>query len=338
MIQKFIKDPETKKRWKRLVSRRRSRWAAYCFFFTLFLAVTAEFWANSKPIVIKYKGEMYLPVWKTHHPTVFEQTESMVTDYRQLQLGDGDWAIWPLIQWDPFESNAELEHYPGGPSKKNLFGTDDRGRDVLTRLLYGFRYSIAYALLVWFFSYLVGTLFGAVMGYLGGWTDMVGQRVVEVFEVIPGLPLLLLLVTVFGSSLSMLVIFSVLMGWMMISIYMRGEFLRLRNRDFVESARALGVPWYRVVFKHILPNAMGPIVTFSPFAISGGIAGLAVLDYLGFGLPPPTPSWGELLNQGQKYFEIAWWLAVYPSVALFFSVASLNLIGEGVRDAFDPRK
>lgn len=338
MIERWLKNPENKKRWKRLKERRRSRWAAYFFFFTLFLAITAEFWANSRPIIMKYQGQLYLPVWAFYHPTEFDQSESMITDYRKIELTDSDWAIWPPIHWDPFESNTELEQYPGGPSASNLLGTDDRGRDVLTRLLYGFRYSIAYALLVWIFSYAVGILLGSVMGYFGGWIDLVGQRVVEVFEVIPGLPLLLLLVTVFGSNLTMLVCFSVVMGWMMISIYMRGEFLRLRNRDFVESARALGIPWPRVLLKHIFPNALGPIITFSPFAISGGIASLAVLDYLGFGLPPPTPSWGELLNQGQKYFQIAWWLAVFPSLALFFSVASLNLIGEGVRDAFDPKK
>jgi microcin C transport system permease protein len=176
------------------------------------------------------------------------------------------------------------------------------------------------------------------MGYKGGWVDLLGQRLVEVIESVPGLPLLILLVAIFGSSLTLLVFFSVFLGWMMISIYMRAEFLKLRQREFVESARALGAPWYRVIFRHILPNALSPIVTFSPFAISGGIASLAVLDFLGFGLPPPTPSWGELLNQAQKYFTVAWWLAVYPSLALFISVATLNLIGEGVRDAFDPRK
>jgi microcin C transport system permease protein len=338
MIARWMTNPETRKRWKRFNDRKRSRWAAYVFFFAVFLAVSAEFWANSRPIIMKYQGQIYLPVWRFYHPTEFQQTETMVTNYRALQMGENDWAVWPPIPWDPYESNAKLEQYPGAPSADNLLGTDDRGRDVLTRLLYGFRYSIAYALLVWFFTFFVGTILGGIMGYAGGWIDLVGQRIVEIFEVIPTLPLLLLLVTVFGSSLGMLVSFSVIMGWMMISIYMRAEFLRLRNREFVESARALGVRWPRVLFKHIFPNALGPIVTFSPFAISGGIASLAVLDYLGFGLPPPTPSWGELLNQGQKFFQIAWWLAVYPSLALFLSVASLNLIGEGVRDAFDPRK
>lgn len=335
MIEKLIKNPLTLKRYKRFKQLRRSVWASYLFIFIIFISATAEFWANSKPIMMSYQGEMYFPVVKTYHPTVFGQTDIFVTDYRKI---DSDWEFWPLVKWDPFETNTSIANYPGEPTADNLLGTDDRGRDVLARLIYGFRYSIVYAGFVWFFSFSLGTIIGAIMGFWGGWTDMVGQRVVEIFESVPSLALLILLVAVFGSSLTLLTIFSVVLGWMMISIYIRAEFLKLRKREYVEAARAIGVPWWKIIFKHILPNALGPIVTFSPFAISGAIASLAILDFLGFGLPPPTPSWGELLTQAKKYYDTSWWLAVYPSLALFFSVATLNLIGEGVRDAFDPRK
>ena len=338
MIEKWIKNPLTLKRFQRFKQIRRSVWATYVFVFILFLSATAEFWANSKPIVMSYQGSLYVPVVRTYHPSDFGQEDIFVTDYRKLEAESDAWMLWPMVRWNPFESNESVERYPSEPTSTNWMGTDDRGRDVLARLIYGFRYSIVYATFVWFFSFLLGTVIGAIMGYWGGWTDLFGQRLVEIFESVPSLALLILLVAVFGSSLTLLTIFSVVLGWMMISIYMRAEFLKLRKREFVESARAIGVPWWKIIFRHILPNALSPIVTFSPFAISGGIASLAILDFLGFGLPPPTPSWGELLTQAKKHYDTSWWLALYPSLALFFSVATLNLIGEGVRDAFDPRK
>ena len=176
------------------------------------------------------------------------------------------------------------------------------------------------------------------MGFLGGKFDMITQRVVEVFDSMPYLLMLITLVSIFGASMKLLVAFSVIFGWMQISAYMRAEFLKLRKRDFVEAARAQGVSQHRIIFRHILPNALGPIITFSPFMIAAEIYALAALDYLGMGLPAPTPSWGELLQQAQNYFTIAWWLAIYPSLAMILTLTVLNLIGEGVRDAFDPRK
>ena len=224
------------------------------------------------------------------------------------------------------------------PTSENWFGTDDRGRDVLARLIYGFRYSMGFALSVWLVSYILGITAGAIMGYSGGKIDLLGQRVVEVFESMPVLLLLMTLVSIFTAGLPVLVMFTAFFGWMMISQYTRGEFLRQRNLEFVEAAEAMGASKARVIFKHILPNSLGPVVTFSPFTIANLISFLAILDYLGFGLQPPTPSWGELLQQAYKNFTIAWWLAVFPSIVLFITLVVLNLIGEGVRDAFDPKK
>ncbi len=334
----WIKNDLTRKRVKRFFSLRRSVISLGLLGLCLLLSLTAEFWANSKPVLLKYQGHFYLPVLRSYHPTDFGQTDAFVTNYRKLVLSDGDWAVWPPVPWDPFESNLNVARYPGPPTEQNWLGTDDRGRDVLARLIYGFRYSMAFALLVWFFTFSIGTLLGGLMGFIGGKVDLVGQRVVEVFESMPIFLLLITLVSIFGASLWLLVAFSTLFGWMMISSYMRAEFLRLRKRDFVEAARAQGVPRWRILFNHVFPNALGPLVTFTPFTIAGAIYSLAALDYLGFGLPPPTPSWGEMLQEAQNYFTIAWWLAVYPSIAMVVTLSALNLVGEGVREAFDPRK
>lgn len=339
MIEGFIKNELTLKRWRRFKSIRRAVLSSWVLVLIIFLSITAEFWANSRPIFLSFKGSIYMPIYSQYHPTVFgQENQGMVTNYRSLKLEDGDWALWPPIQWDPFESNKKVESYPAPPSQDNIFGTDDRGRDIAARLLYGFRYSFGFAVLVWLTSYLLGVFLGAIMGYAGGKTDMIGQRMVEVFESMPILLLLITLVSIFGSTMMLLVTFTTIFGWMMISLYIRAEFLKLRKREFVEAAEAMGASRGAIVFKHILPNALSPIITFSPFSIASLISYLAILDYLGFGLPPPTPSWGELLQQAERYFSVAWWLAVFPSLALFISLVVLNLIGEGVRDAFDPRK
>ncbi|MBX7230903.1 MAG: ABC transporter permease subunit [Bdellovibrionales bacterium] len=338
MIEKLITNHQTLEQYRRFKSLKRSVISIWILFFLLFISITAEFWANSKPILLKYNGSWYTPFLRNYHPSQFNITDQYVMDYRQLKLKTNDFAIWPLIPWDPYESNTQVESYPSKPTKLNIFGTDDRGRDVLARLVYGFRYSIGYALLVWFFSLAIGTLTGALMGFIGGKVDLVGQRLVEIFESMPALLVLITLVSIFGANLGLLVVFSVFFGWMMMSTYMRAEFLKLRKRDFIEAARAQGVGSWRIVLRHILPNGLNPIITFSPFMIASEIYGLAALDYLGMGLPPPTPSWGELLQQAQNSFTIAWWLALYPSLAMILTLTALNLVGEGVRNAFDPRK
>lgn len=338
MIERWIKNDLTLKRLRRFHSIRRAVWSVYLIGIMVFFSATAEFWANSKPLVMHYHGSTYFPVLKNYHPSVFNQ-EGFITNYRGLDLqAEGNWALWPVIKWDPLESNANLSTYPAPPSKINLLGTDDRGRDVFSRLIYGFRYSLGFAVLVWFFSFFTGVVAGSVMGYWGGKVDLIGSRIVEVFDSLPYLLMLLTLIAFLGATLPLLVTFSVLLGWMRISTYMRAEFLKLRKREFVEAAKAQGVGVFRILFRHILPNGLGPLITFSPTEIAANIYTLAILDYLGMGLPPPTPSWGELLQQAQQYFTIAWWLAVYPSLAMIISLTALTFIGEGVREAYDPRK
>ncbi len=338
MIERLFKNELSVKRYRRFKSVKRANWAVWVLATFLFFSVTAEVWSNNKPLIMNYQGSIYFPVFKTYYPTVFGQ-DGFITNYRALDLKqEGNWAIWPIVRWNPYESNDSLSTYPSGPSKDNWLGTDDRGRDLTSRIIYGFRYSMSFAILVWLFAYLVGTVVGAAMGYWGGRVDLLGQRVVDVFDSLPYLLMLLTLIAFLGANLWMLVGINVFLGWMRISVFVRAEFLKLRKREFVEAARAQGVGTGRILFRHILPNGLGPLVTFSPAEIAANIYTLAILDYLGMGLPPPTPSWGELLQQAQDYVTIAWWLAVYPSLAMIITLTSLTFIGEGVREAYDPRK
>ena len=337
MIEKWIKNPLTLKRWQIFKSRKLSWISLWLFFFFLFLSLTAEFWSNSKPLILSYQGSLYAPVFKKYSPDTFGLKDQYVTNYKKLNLGEGDWAIWPLISWDPYESNSEVKRFPSPPSARNWLGTDDRGRDVLSRILYGYRYSILFALSVWFFSYIIGSILGAFMGYFGGLVDIVGQRFVEIIDALPILIVLISLTLVVGRSFVFMVGFFSLVSWVGISLYMRAEFLRLRKRSFVEASRSLGRSSKGLIFKHIFPNALNPIITFSPFALAGSISFLVVLDYLGFGLMPPTPSWGELFAQAEKHVTTAWWLALFPAIALFSALLSLTFIGNGIRDAFDPK-
>ena len=339
MIERLIKNDETMRKWRRFKSRKLAVLSVWIILISCFVSFTAEFWANNKPLYLSYNNSSYFPVFKNYHPSVFGQEDAVVMDYRNLELNEesGDSVIWPLIPWNPYESNKEVGSYPSEPTSENLMGTDDRGRDIFTRLMYGLRYSVIFAVLVWILTFIVGTILGGIMGYFGGRTDFWGQRIVEILSTVPQFFLLIIIISIFKPTLLLLVVLSSIFGWISISYYIRGEYLKNRKKEFVEAARALGAGHVRIFFRHLLPNSFSPIITFSPFVIAGNIVSLASLDYLGFGLTPPTPSWGELLNQAQKHFTVGWWLAVYPSLALFLTLTMLSLIGEGVRDAMDPK-
>ena len=337
MIERWITNEVNLKKYRRFKSRKSTVFAVFVLLVFCFFSFTAEFWSNSRPLMMKYNGKVYVPVLINYHPAKFGFTQIFEMDYRALDLKAADWSVWPINSWDPYEYNKKLSSYPAPPTTENWLGTDDRGRDVFARLLYGFRYSFIFAILVWVASFAMGIAAGSVMGYLGGWVDLLGQRVVETFESIPKLLVLLTISSVFIPSMGLLIGFMALFGWMFIAMFMRAEFLRLRRREFAEAARGLGASESRIIWRHILPNALGPIITFSPFIIAAEIVLLANLDYLGLGLRAPTPSWGELLSQAKSYFTVAWWLAIFPSAALFLTLTCLNLIGESVRDAFDPK-
>jgi microcin C transport system permease protein len=338
MIENWLSgNPLSLKRYRRFKKNRVAVASIFALLLIAFFSLTAELWANNKPVVLKYHGSIYFPVLKTYYPTVFGRQDQVVMDYRSLQLSATDWALWPPVRWDPYESNPAVASYPSAPSRDNWMGTDDRGRDVFARLLYGFRYSIGYAFSAWFFSYLIGSIIGAVQGYWGGKVDIIGARFVELIEMTPQLLLLITLISIFAPTMGLLVLFTVIFDWTGIYHYMRAQFLQLRQREFVEAAEALGASHSRIIFKHIFPNALTPIVTFSPFSIATNISGLALLDYLGLGLPAPTPSWGELMAQAQKYFTTAEWLVWWPSLALLVTMISLINIGLAVRDAYDSK-
>ena len=232
--------------------------------------------------------------------------------------------------------DKEDVRFPFRPVGPHLFGLDDTGRDVLARIFYGLRTSLNFGLLLVITSMFIGTIIGAIQGYYGGRLDLTGQRLTAIWEALPFLYVLILLGSVYGRSFMLLLVVYGLFNWIGISYYMRAEFLRLRNQQFVEAARCLGLPDRRILFRHILPNALVPLTTFFPFSLVGAIGTLAALDYLGFGLPPPTASWGQLLAQAQG--QAYWWLILYPSLALFLVILLCVFIGEGVRNAFDPKK
>lgn len=227
--------------------------------------------------------------------------------------------------------------FPYKPVRGHCLGIDGAGRDVFARIFYGLRISLSFGLLLVFFSMLIGISAGAVQGYFGGKTDITAQRFIEIWSALPFLYIMILMGAVYGRSFLLLLFCYGIFNWIGISYYVRAEFLRLRKKPFVEAAKCMGVPSYKIIFKHILPNAMTPVVTFFPFSLVGAIGSLAALDYLGFGLPPPTPSWGELFFQAQQY-RWAWWLIVYPAVALFLVMLAGVFVGDGIRNAYDPKK
>ena len=244
-----------------------------------------------------------------------------------------------LIEGRQYDLSVRLKSiaWPHPPIRGHWLGIDSAGRDVLARVLYGLRISMTFGLLLVVFSMIVGVLIGATQGYYGGKVDLIGQRATEIWSALPFLYVIILLGSVYGRSFMLLLVCYGIFNWVGISYYMRAEFLRLRKQSFADAAKCLGVRPARIILRHILPNAITPVITFLPFSLVGAIGSLAALDYLGFGLPPPTPSWGELLHQAQT-FRWAWWLILYPSLALFIVMLLGVFIGEGVRDAYDPRR
>lgn len=325
-----------------------------------FLSFFLPFLMNSRAIVVYFNDSFYFPSARTYFydtfgfgprpiylAEVFGQTEVKgrlvlgETDYRALQAEfanaeKGNWVLMPLIPYNPNEQFLENERPPETPSWAHLLGTDNRGRDVLVRLAYGFQISISFALLVTGFSYVVGTVVGATLGYFGGWIDLLGLRLVEIWGAIPFLYTVIILAAIFKPSFRLLAFILSLFGWLGITYYIRGEFYREKARDYVAAAVAAGESSVSVIFRHILPNALTPIISFAPFAIVAEISALVALDFLGFGLPAPTPSWGELIGQGKANIR-EWHLVVFPLLAIFFTLQMIVFIGEAVREAFDPK-
>jgi microcin C transport system permease protein len=311
---------------------------------TLFgLSMCAELIANDKPLVVRYEGHFYFPIVKNHAETVFGGDFSTPTDFldpdiRQNITSNGNWAIYPPIHY----SYETLNYFsqapnPAPPSLENWLGTDDRGRDVLARLIYGFRLSILFGLALTIVGVSVGIITGSLMGFFGGKFDLVSQRLIEIWSAMPELYLLIIFASIFNPSISLLIILLAAFGWMGLSDYVRAEFFRNRALEYVRAARALGLTNVQIMWRHILPNSLTPVITFLPFRMSAAILSLTSLDFLGLGVPPGTPSLGELLSQGKGNLD-AWWISLSTFVVLVATLLLLTFMGEALRDAFDSRK
>jgi microcin C transport system permease protein len=363
---RFTLSPINKRRWQNFKANQRGYWSLWIFLVLFFVTLFAEFIANDKPLYVSFAGKSYFPVFFTYPETAFGGDFETAADYRdpylqKLIADKGGGMIWPPIRYSYNTHNLDLPTpAPSPPTwmlteaqcksvverkhlkscsdlEYNWLGTDDQGRDVLTRLIYGFRISVLFGLVLTIVSSAIGVAAGAVQGYFGGWTDLLFQRFIEIWTSVPELYLLLIISSVLVPGFFVLLGILLLFSWVRLVGLVRAEFLRGRNFEYIQAARALGVSNAVIMFRHLLPNAMVATLTFLPFIMSGSVMTLTALDFLGFGLPPGSPSLGELLSQGKANVQAPWLgLSGFFTVALMLSL--LIFIGEAVRDAFDPRK
>ncbi len=362
---RFSLSPINARRWQNFCANRRGYWALWIFLVLFFVTLFAEFIANDRPIIVSYKGDILMPVLVNYPEEKFGGFLA-TTDYRdpfiQGEIRQNGWMIWPPIRYSyRTVNNAVFEPAPARPSwmvdketrcsrypegkddfnctiwNWNWLGTDDQARDVVARVVYGFRISVLFGLILTIFSSVVGVMSGAVQGYFGGWVDLVFQRVIEIWTSVPSLYLLLIVSSILVPGFWVLLGILLLFSWVALVGVVRAEFLRARNLEYVKAARALGVGNWTIMARHLLPNAMVATLTFMPFILNGSITTLTSLDFLGFGLPPGSPSLGEMLAQGKSNLQ-APWLGITGFVVISLMLSLLIFVGEAVRDAFDPRK
>ncbi len=337
-----MKSPIAQRRWEKYKANRRGWYSLWLFLAIFTVSLFAELVSNDRPLLVSFSGDMYYPIFTDYPETTFGGDFETATDYRDpfaadLINADG-WMLWPPIRYSYDTVNYNLPvPAPAPPSRDNLLGTDDQGRDVLARVIYGFRVSVLFGLTLTLFSSLVGVAVGAVQGYFGGWVDLLGQRFMEIWSGLPMLYLLIILASVVEPNFWWLLGLMLLFSWMSLVGVVRAEVLRARNFDYVKAAIALGVGRWTVLSRHVLPNAMVATLTFLPFILNSSITTLTSLDFLGFGLPPGSASLGELLAQGKQNLQ-APWLGISAFLVLAIMLSLLIFIGEAVRDAFDPRK
>lgn len=333
--------PINQRRWRNFKANKRGFWSLWLFAALFFLSLFAEFIANDKPLFLTYQGEVYFPVLVSYPETTFGGDFETEADYRDPYVKDlireaGGVMVWPLIEYSYQTINLN-RRAPAPPSADNWLGTDDQGRDVTARLIYGFRISVLFGLILTLFSSVIGVAAGAVQGYFGGWTDLLFQRFIEIWTSVPQLYLLIIIASIIEPNFWILLGILLLFSWVALVGVVRAEFLRARNFEYVNAARAMGLSNGRIMFRHLLPNAMVATLTFMPFILNASITTLTSLDFLGFGLPPGSPSLGELLQQGKANLQAPWLgLTGFFSIAIMLSL--LIFVGEAVRDAFDPRK
>jgi microcin C transport system permease protein len=334
-------NPINQRRWQNFKANRRGYWSLILFLVLFGTSLLAEFIANDRPLIVSYKGALYFPVLKTFPESAFGGVFKTDADYRDPVVAglihDRGWMVWPPIRYryDTINFNLPVPA-PAPPSRENLLGTDDQGRDVVARLIYGFRISILFGLCLTVFSSLAGVAAGALQGYFGGWPDILGQRFIEIWSGLPILYLLIILANFVQPDFWWLLGLMLLFSWMSLVDVVRAEFLRGRNLEYVRAARALGLGNLAIMYRHVLPNAMVATLTFLPFILNGSITTLTSLDFLGFGLPAGSPSLGELLAQAKANLH-APWLGISAFLVLSVMLSLLVFIGEAARDAMDPR-
>jgi len=334
--------PLTERRLANFRANKRGYWSLWLFLALFFFTLFAEFIANDKPLLVRFDGAFYYPVLTSYPETVFGgdfETEADYSDPFVVELiEEKGWVVWPLIPYSFDTPVTDLATpAPSSPTTQNWLGTDDQARDVTARLIYGFRISVLFGFTLTILSSIVGVAAGAVQGYFGGWLDLLFQRFIEIWSSMPQLYLLIILASIVEPTFWLLLGLLLLFSWMSLVGVVRAEFLRARNFDYVRAARALGMGNRLIMFRHVLPNAMVATLTFLPFITAGSITVLTSLDFLGFGLPPGSPSLGEMLKQGKDNLQ-APWLGFTSFIAIAIMLSLMIFIGEAVRDAFDPRK
>ncbi|MBM3524342.1 MAG: ABC transporter permease [Alphaproteobacteria bacterium] len=321
---------------------RRGHWSFWVFLALFVTSLFAELLANDRPVLVRFEGAYYAPILRTYAETTFGGDFETEADYRDPLVRDAiqaqGWMVWPPVPFHHRTISRDLGvPFPAAPSRTHWLGTDDQGRDVVARLVYGFRISVLFGLALTICSTIIGVCVGAVQGYFGGWTDLLFQRFLEIWGNMPILYLLIILSAFIQPSFWWLLGLLLLFSWMALVDVVRAEFLRARNFDYVRAAKALGASDALVMFKHVLPNAMVATLSMMPFILSGSMVQLSALDFLGFGLPPGSPSLGEMINQGKNNLQAPWLgLTAFAIIAVMLSL--LVFVGEAVRDAFDPRK
>lgn len=366
----FTLSPLNRRRWRNFRSNRRAYWSFLIFSVLFGLSLFAELIANDKPLLVNFRGELYTPVFNFYPETQFggdfrteavyrdpevrcliisgglescwDDPEGVIEDAQEDGIVDGEeieqgWLIWPIVPYAYNTINDIGTSAPSAPDANHWLGTDDTARDVLARVIYAFRLSVMFALIVTVLTSVIGIAAGAVQGYFGGWLDLIFQRIIEIWGYTPGLFVIIIIAAIFRMDFWLLVFLMVLFGWTSLVGVVRAEFLRARNFEYVRAARALGISSRVIMFRHVLPNAMVATLTMLPFIVTGTIGGLASLDFLGFGLPSSAPSLGELTLQAKNNLQ-APWLAFTAFFSFAIMLSLLVFIFEGVRDAFDPRK
>ncbi|MEM7245363.1 MAG: ABC transporter permease [Acidobacteriota bacterium] len=340
----FKLNPINQRRLAKFRRIKRGWWSLWVLVFAYLASLGSELFVGNRPLFVSYEGSSYFPaITNRYYPeTLFGGSFDLETDFRALAedeefAANGGSIIMPLHPYSPLESvRIKGDRPPAAPRKAHPMGTDDRGRDILARLLYGFRISMSFALTLAILATALGMVVGAIQGFFGGWTDLLGQRTTEIWSALPFLHVVVLISSIIDPNFMLLIFVLLMFYWIGMSRYVRGEVLRERNRDYATAATALGASRWKVLFRHVVGNSMTPVITLFPFTLVNGFFSLTSLDFLGFGLPAPTPSWGELFKQGQGNLD-DWWLIVFPFGALFTTLLLATFIGEAVREAWDPR-